>query len=284
MKERTKNWAIKRYLAGMPARLIASHLQISHMTVYRIIANYKKFGKTIPTKSIGRPKQEITTNFKEIIRAEWQTFQCGSVKLHTLLKMKGFGVSQRKIQQIMDEFNLTAPCPKRRGQRKYCSYQWPKEFIVLHTDWTNCPTTKKQLIAFIDDHSRYILGYGLYDNATTENVLNCLYKILFEHGIPYAIITDRGSCFYASKLDKHGEGKCKFQEVLEEFGIKHIVARAHHPQTNGKIERWFGTYKREFNNRFKNIDEYVDFYNNKRPHQRLGYKTPAEIFLSSKKM
>lgn len=65
------------------------------------------------------------------------------------------------------------------------------------------------------------------------------------------------------------------------MGIKHIVGRAHHPQTNGKIERWFGTYKREFNERFKNIDEYVEFYNNERPHQRLGYKTPAEVFKKS---
>jgi len=192
--------------------------------------------------------------------------------------MKGFGVSQRKIQQIMDENNLTAPCPKRRGQRKYCSYRWPNCTMVLHADWTHCPITGKDLIAFIDDHSRFIVGYGLYSGATTENTLHCLYRILFEYGIPYAIITDRGSHFYANKIGKKKQGKCKFQEVLEELGIKHIVARAHHPQTNGKIERWFGTYKRECNERFKSIDEYMQFYNYKRPHQRLEYKTPAEVF------
>lgn len=283
MEIRTQNWAIKRYHAGMSATLIASHLQISRMSVYRIIKNYKRIGTSVPEKQSGRPKQAINQGFKDLIRQEWQIHQCGSVKLHILLTMKGFGVSQRKIQQIMDEFELTAPCPKRRGQRKYCSYRWPKVFVVLHTDWTVCPITKKQLIAFIDDHSRYILGYGLYDNATTKNVMNCLYRIMFEHGIPYAIITDRGSCFYANKFDKHGDGKCEFQEILEECGIKHIVGKPHHPQTNGKIERWFGTYKREFNERFKNLDEYVDFYNNKRLHERLGYKTPAEIFYSQDK-
>lgn len=278
MEIRRQNWVIKRYLAGMPARQIASHLQISIRATYQVIQHYKTCGKIIFAKQMGRPKQELNLSCKEIIRKEWQIFQCGSVKLHTLMKRKGFGVSQRKIQQVMDEYNLTAPCPKRRGQRKYCSYRWPKGFVVLHTDWTICPITKKQLIAFIDDHSRFILGYGLYEKATTENVLNCLYKLLFEHGIPYAIITDRGSCFYANKLDKHGNAKSKFQETLEQLGIKHIVARAHHPQTNGKIERWFGTYKREFNERFKNIDEYVDYYNNKRPHQRIDYKTPTDVF------
>lgn len=155
--------------------------------------------------------------------------------------------------------------------------------MVLHTDWTTCPITGKQLIAFIDDHSRFIVGYGFYNGATTENTLNCFYRFLFEHGIiPYAIIADRGSHFYANKIGRKKKGKCKFQIILEEMGIKHIVARAHHPQTNGKIERWFGTYKREFNERFKNIDEYVKFYNYERPHQRLSYKRPAEIFFGKR--
>lgn len=284
IETKKEKWIIRRYLAGMPAKLIAAHLQISIKTVYKKIRNYKKVGdKIFEIKPTGRKKEEVNGNFKQRVKEEWQKYQCGSVKLHKIMKKRGFGVSQRKIQQIMDEFKLTAPCPKRRGQRKYCSYRWPEGFIVLHTDWGVCPVTKKQMIAFVDDNSRFIVGYGLYEEATTKNTLNCLYRVLFEHGIPYAIITDRGSHFYANKIGRKKKGRCKFQEALEEMGIKHIVARAHHPQTNGKIERWFGTYKREFNKRFKGIDEYVRFYNYKRPHQRLGYKTPAEVFFKKKK-
>ena len=284
VEPKKEKWIIRRYLAGMPAKLIAAHLQISIRTVYKKIANYKKFGKeSYEVKQKGRKKEPLNGKFRQRVKEEWQKFQCGSVKLHWIMRSKGFSVSQRKIQQIMDEFNLTAPCPKRRGQRKYCSYRWPSCLIVLHTDWSNCPKTKKKIIAYIDDHSRFIIGYGLYDKETGENTLNCLYRILFEHGIPYAIITDRGSQFYANKIGKKKKGRCKFQEVLEHMGIKHIVARAHHPQTNGKIERWFGTYKREFNGRFRNIDEYVKFYNYERPHQRLDYKTPAQVFFKKEK-
>jgi len=278
MKERKQRWVIRRYLAGMSTRKIATHLQISNRSVQRVMCHYKNFGSIIEPKLVGRPKINLNINCKKLIQQEWQKFQCGSVKLHKLLSVKGLGVSQRKIQQIMDENHLTAPCSKRRGQRKYCSYRWPSCTVVLHTDWTHCPITNKDLIAFIDDHSRFIVSYGIYDGATTENTLFCLYRLLFESGIPYAIITDRGSQFYANKIGKKEQGKCQFQEVLEEMGIKHIVARAHHPQTNGKIERWFGTYKRECNERFKNIDEYVQYYNYERPHQRLGYKTPSEVF------
>jgi len=276
-----EKWIVRKYLAGMPLKTIAAHQQIHIQTAYKKVQNYKKLGKeSFIIQPIGRQKDSISKNFNVVVNDCWQKFQCGSVKLHKILSMKGFGVSQRKIQQIMDENNLTAPCPKRRGQRKYCSYRWPSCTMVLHADWTHCPITGKDLIAFIDDHSRFIIGSGLYYGATTENTLHCLYRILFEYGIPYAIITDRGSHFYANKIGKKKQGKCKFQEVLKELGIKHIVARAHHPQTNGKIERWFGTYKRECNERFKDIDEYVKFYNEERPHQRLGYKTPAEVFKS----
>ena len=278
MEEKKQKWIIRKYLAGMSTKKIAAHLQIPLRTTYRVLQNYKKFGKIIKIKPVGRPKSKINPNCKRLICNQWQNYQCGSVKLHKILQSKGYGVSQRKIQEVMDENNLSAPCPKRRGQRKYCSYRWPSCLMLWHADWTHCPITGKNLIAFIDDYSRFILGYGLYNGATTENTLNCLYRILFEYDIPYAIITDRGSHFYANKIGKKKKGKCKFQEVLEEMGIKHILSRAHHPQTNGKIERWFGTYKREFNGRFANINEYVRFYNYDRPHQRLNYKTPSNVF------
>ncbi len=278
MEKIKQNWIVKRYLAGMPTRKIAAHLQIPVRTTYYVIQHYKNFGSIIEPKLIGRPKIPINENCKTVIHDQWQKYQCGSVKLHKILSMRGFGVSQRKIQQVLDEHNLTAPCPKRRGQRKYCSYRWPSCMMVLHTDWTTCPVTGKQLIAFIDDHSRFIVGYGLYDDQTAESTLNCLFRVIFNYSVPYAIITDRGAQFYTSKIGKKKKGKCQFQKELACMGIKHIVARAHHPQTNGKIERWFGTYKRECNERFKNINEYVWFYNEERPHQRLEYQTPAEVF------
>jgi len=278
MKKRKQNWIVKKYLAGMPTNKIATHLQIPLSTTYGIIKHYKNFGKTIEPKPVGRPKQKINEKCQSWVKKEWQKYQCGSVKLHAIMKKRGVGISQRKIQQVLDENNLSAPCPKRRGQRKYCSYRWPSCLMTLHTDWTHCPITGKDFIAFIDDHSRFIVGYGLYNGATTENTLYCLYNIIAKYGVSYAIITDRGAHFYANKMGKKKKGKCKFQIILEEMGIQHIVGRAHHPQTNGKIERWFGTYKREFNDRFKSVDEYVHFYNYERPHQRLNYETPADVF------
>ncbi len=80
----------------------------------------------------------------------------------------------------------------------------------------------------------------MFDHATTENALAVLDAAIKNHGKPKAILTDRGAQFYANKSEVKKKGISKFEMRLAELGIKHIRARVGHPQTNGKIERWFG--------------------------------------------
>ena len=70
-----------------------------------------------------------------------------------------------------------------------------------------------------------------------------------------------------------------FTKFCEKHG-KHILGRVHHPQTNGKIERWFGTYKQEYDERFRCLNDFIVFYNEYRLHQGIGYLTPKEKLLN----
>jgi putative transposase len=73
--------------------------------------------------------------------------------------------------------------------------------------------------------------------------------------------TDKGSQFYANKYNDKGEkGKCAFEKFLKEKDINHISSRRNHPQTNGKNERWFRTYK-ENRGKFKSFNEFIEWYN-----------------------
>ena len=87
-----------------------------------------------------------------------------------------------------------------------------------------------------------------------------------------AILTDNGTQFTPARAEKG-----PFTEFCEKHGIKHILGRVHHPQTNGKIERWFGTYKQEYDERFRCLDDFIVFYNEDRLHQGIGYLTPKII-------
>jgi len=67
--------------------------------------------------------------------------------------------------------------------------------------------------------------------------------------------------------------------VLDALGIKHYVARVNRPQTNGKVERFFLTYKTEYAiGTFSNIKDYITHYNTHRLHMSLHYKTPHEVW------
>jgi putative transposase len=147
--------------------------------------------------------------------------------------------------------------------------------MCWHTDWTVCPFSGFQLIAFIDDYSRFIVHAEYFTKATTENTLLAFARAIKQHGKPEAIITDNGTQFTPAKGEMG-----MFTEFCESNEIKHILGRIHHPQTNGKIERWFGTYKQEFKNGEDTLNSFVKFYNEERLHQGIHYSTPLQRYKS----
>jgi putative transposase len=185
------------------------------------------------------------------------------------LKTKGYDVSERQIQKIYKRHGLKMNKRKRPSQVKFVKYEWPRPNMLWHTDWTICPFTGFQLIAFIDDHSRYIVHAEYFTNATTENTVLAFARAIKQHGKPDAVLTDNGVQF-----NVHG----RFEEFCNRNGIKHILGRVHHPQTNGKIKRWFGTYKQEFKEGEDTLNSFVKFYNEERLHQGINYATPLQRY------
>ncbi len=53
------------------------------------------------------------------------------------------------------------------------------------------------------------------------------------------VITDRGSQFCANKRDSNGNSESRFESFLKESEIEHIKSGVNHPQTNGKVEKWY---------------------------------------------
>ncbi|MFW6014597.1 MAG: integrase core domain-containing protein [Nanoarchaeota archaeon] len=87
------------------------------------------------------------------------------------------------------------------------------------------------------------------------------------------MLTDNGTQFTPARAEKG-----PFTEFCEKNNINHILGRVHHPQTNGKIERWFGIYKQESDERFNCLNDFVEFYNHYRIHQAIKYLKPIERY------
>jgi putative transposase len=272
-----KIWCIKQIQLGItPISVISRNRKIPRMTLYRWINRYKKYGKDgLINKPRGAKPLDLNKKCVTFIVEEWKKTKFGSPKMLLHLKKRGFNISQRQIQKVYQLYSLKMNRRKRPSQIKFLKYEWPKPNMLWHTDWTTCPFTGKQLIAFIDDHSRYIVHAEYFSNATTENTLLAFENAISKYGKPEAILTDNGTQFTPAR----GEIG-PFTRWCEERGIKHILGRVHHPQTNGKIERWFGTYKLEYDERFNCLDEFITFYNEVRIHQGINYLKPKERYFA----
>jgi len=141
------------------------------------------------------------------------------------------------------------------------------------------------LSTIIDDYSRYIIHWELCKNMTREDVERNINKALEKTGIPKkqrpVLLSDNGSCYVAQELG----------EFMNQKGMKHIRGRAHHPQTQGKIER----YHRSLKNVIKldvyyfpeqleeQLEAFVDHYNNSRYHESIDNLTPADVYFGRSK-
>lgn len=257
----------------MSAGDFAEIKKIPKQTIYRWIRNYNLYGEvSLENKKPGKRVTEINENFEKLVLGSWEKRKRSSHKLWIDLRSKGFFVSERQIQKIFVKYNLKMNKRKRPSQIKFVKYEWPQPNMLWHTDWTVCPFTGFQLIAFIDDHSRYIIHAEYFTNSSTENTILAFARAIKQHGKPRAILTDNGTQF-------HIQGE--FENFCLKNGIKHILGRVHHPQTNGKIERWFGTYKQEFKEGEDTLDSFVKFYNEERLHQGINYNTPLQRYKSN---
>jgi transposase InsO family protein len=95
------------------------------------------------------------------------------------------------------------------------------------------------LVAFLDDHSRFLVSYGLHACQSAALVLEVFRAGLTNHGVPEEVLTDNGSQYVTWR------GKSAFSKELDKRGIRHVVAAPRHPQTLGKVERFWGTLWRE---------------------------------------
>ena len=142
-------------------------------------------------------------------------------------------------------------------------------------------STRVYLTVFMDDHSRYIVGWKLQTRQSADLVLESFKEAVSKFGKPQEVLTDQGRQYFAWR------GKSEFEILLEKEGIKHVVSRAHHPETLGKCERFWKTVESEFwtRTRPEDLDDaklrfkyFVDHYNHQRPHQGLGGASPADKF------
>ena len=266
----------------MPVKRIALAQKISRVSVWKIKKKFDRWGEEgLIDHKPGRLFEPLNQKFYDLVIKEWNRNKCGARKLHEIMKRKNFSVSRRKIEQVLIVKGFQKPFPKRQKPRKYKRYEWPIPNYMWHTDWHEIKAEKlkgENILVYIDDCSRKVMSH-ITGAMTTKNSLFALYSAITKHNvIPYCLNSDRGTQFFPNKKDKNGNASHAFQEALEELGISFIPSKRRHPQTNGKNEKFFDILDKEFDDRFKDLDEFIEWYNNERLSEAVDYLTPSEAY------
>ncbi len=267
----------------MPKNRICMAMKISRMALWKIEQKYKKLGnEALKDHTPGKLFEPLNSRFYKLVVEEWKKNRCGARKLQMVFKRKGFSVSLRKISQVLIKEGFQKPNLKKQKPRKYKRYEWPIPNLMWHTDWHTIKAEKlkgQEFISYLDDCSRTIMGYGVFDAATTRNSLIVLHHAIGKHQVcPDMLNSDRGVQFIPVKYNKHGKATHEFQEALNELGITFIPSRRRHPQTNGKLEKFHHILDTEFDDRFETIEQFIEWYNNERLSEAVDYMTPNEAY------
>ena len=274
-------WIIRQKEAGAPNSEIARAMDVSERRVQSLLSAYRATGGVPELKRPGRKRVGATVEEKDIIGKAYARYEVNALTLERAIDADYHKhIPHNRIHAVLKGMGLARDEPRKQVRKKWIRYERKYSNSMWHTDWTLIDG-KGWLIAYLDDASRFITGYGLFPEATSEHAVEVLKEAIREHGKPASILTDRGVQFYAVEADDRLRGLTAFEKYLIESEIRQVLSRVMHPQTNGKVERFFKTVKDKLD-RFKSIDALMEWYNMTRPHMSLNLdviETPYKAFI-----
>lgn len=274
-------WIVQQKLRGVGSDEIALIQRVSRRRVEQIWQAYKRDGVIPALKKPGRSRKEpLCPEDIELILRVYDELKVNSLTLEKVLKHNyGKTIPHNRIHRVLRETGRVLPQPSKQRRRKWVRYEREHSMSLWHTGWKQL-SDGRWWIAYLDDASRLVVNHGVFNEATTDNSIYVLEHAIAKYGCPREILTDKGTQFYASEGERKEKGVSRFEACLAEKGIKHILCRVNHPQTNGKLERFYGVYEQK-KHQFKSIKEYVHWHNEIKPHLSLNLdnlETPIQAF------
>jgi putative transposase len=198
---------------------------------------------------------------------------------------EGFAVSESTVYRILRREGLV--------KRQEIQLKAAKEFHTKtgrpHQMWATDASYFRvvgwgyyYLVTLMDDYSRFILAWKLQKDMSANSLIEVVQEAVDATGMNDVPVEDR-----TRLLSDNGAGYVSrvFRDYLRLVGIGHILAAPFHPQTNGKVERYQQSLKREVNQLpyelpsqlERAIADFVDYYNHRRYHKAIGNVTPADV-------
>lgn len=279
--------------SGLPANDFAALVGVNRITLY---AWKKRFDELGPAGLTDQPRRqgsagkipELTKRTILMLKKANPEWGCQRIS-DVLYRGPGLPASANSVAAILREAGYvleeqaTSPHPDkvRSFERARPNQLWQTDLFTFVLKRQN---RRLYLVAFMDDHSRFITGYALHASCTAPLVIEAFKAAVVSVGAPEEVLTDNGPQYVTWR------GTSRFAAELQRRGIKHIVATPRRPQTLGKVERFWGTLWREcldaaifldLADAQKRVGHFIDYYNFQRPHQGIEGLAPADRFFGA---
>lgn len=213
----------------------------------------------------------------------------GSRMMAQTLRAEGETINRKRVQRLMRMMGLESVAPKPKTSKpapEHAVFPYLLRRLkisrvnqVWASDITYIPMASgfAYLVAIIDWYSRRVLSWRLSNTLETAFCVEALNEALERYGQPEIFNTDQGSQF----TDQD------FTKVLLDRGVKVSMDGKGRYLDNIFVERLWRSLKYEevYLNAYDSLQEarlgigqYLDFFNDKRPHSALGYQTPASFY------
>ena len=256
-------------------------------------STYYRWRQGQPRISRARPWNRIIPNEEKRILAVAREFpELSSRQLSAwITDHEGFAVSEATVYRILKREGLV----KRQEIQPKAANEYHTKTTRPHQMWATDASYFKvvgwgyyYLVTVMDDYSRFILGWKLQKDTSANSLIEVVQEAVDATGMTDVAVENR-----TKLLSDNGSGYVSraFRDYLNLVGIGHILAAPYHPQTNGKVERYQQSLKKEVNQLpyeipsqlEQAIADFVDYYNYRRYHKALGNVAPADVLYGRRK-
>lgn len=281
---------------GRPISELAAAHGVHRSWLYKRLARYRAEGEAgletrsrrphrSPTRITDRYEDDIVAIRKELTDAGYDA-GAATIQVH-LAKLHDAVPSVPTIWRVLRARGFVTPQPHKRPKSSYVRFvaEFPNE--CWQADVTHVAMTdgrRFEVLNIVDDHSRLCVASRAFVTVRSTDVVRMLHRAGGRLGYPESLLTDNGAIFTAAP--RHNDVGAIEPELLS-LGIRSKHSRPYHPQTCGKVERFHQTLKKHLSKQpapetkkqlQTQLDAFVAYYNEIRPHRSIGRRTPAEAF------
>jgi len=240
------------------------------------------------------PVHESNLLFSRLIDEEYTRHPFyGSRKMVVFLRVVGHIVNRKRVQALMRQMGLAGMAPgpntsRRHPEHKIYPYLLrgvpvvrPDQVWSIDITYIRLDRGFAYLVAVIDWYSRRVLSWRISNSMEAVFCVDCLEDALRIHGRPEIFNSDQGSQFTSDA----------FIGVLKREGVVISMDGRGRAFDNIFVERLWRNVKHEdvylkgygsIGELTAGLTEYFSFYNDERPHQSLGHKTPNVVYRTAR--